>query len=215
MPNTPRLASSKIPRGEARRQELIVEAARILLRDGLDGTSMDLIASEAGASKATLYRHFGDRHGLVVAVVQYLCSDFLADIVHAPPPDTDLRAALHGILSQLIHVLSKPTHPDFFRLIVTVSRRAPEIGATWHEHGPLVWHAMMRAAFADARARGELPTGFDAADYPEMLFDAVFADMIIRTAVLGEQVDTPKPPGRYLEMLLDMVSSRIDAHTAP
>lgn len=200
-----RPAPPKIPRGEARRRELLAEAARILLRDGLDRTSMDLIAAEAGASKATLYRHFGDKHHLLIEVVAFLCADFIADVDRAPKPGTDLREGLRCILLQLVHVLSKPRHPDFFRLIVAGSQRAPEIGATWHEHGPLVWHEMLAQVFRSHLREGTAPAGLDWSDYPEMLFDAVFADMIIRTAVLGATDDAAKEPGRYLDKLLDAV----------
>ncbi|HEY0212002.1 MAG TPA: TetR/AcrR family transcriptional regulator [Paenirhodobacter sp.] len=211
MPNAPRPAPPKIRRGEARRRELLAEAARILLRDGLEGASMDLIASEAGASKATLYRHFGDRHGLVVEAVQYLCADFLSDIQPNAPPGADLRTRLRAILLELIRVVLKPSHPDFFRLIVTGANLAPQIGEAWHTHGPGVWYRLMTDAFEDEIARGALPAGFDYQDFPEMLFDAVFGDMIIRTAVLREGATVRDPNTRYLDKLLDLVSQRIEA----
>ncbi len=200
-----RPVSPGIRRGEARRRELLHEAARIFLRDGLDGTSMDLIASEAGTSKATLYRHFGDRHGLVVDVVQFLCADFLSDIDLSPPPSLPLRAGLSRILMQLAHVLSKPDHPAFFRLIVAGSVRDPAIGLAWHDHGPKLWHRRLADVFAEGRRRGELPQGCDVTDCPEILFDAVFSDMIIRTAILDGSAGPAPEPGRYIDRLIDSV----------
>ncbi len=209
--NDPRRRASplKIPRGEARRRELLVLAAQVLLRDGLDGASMDQIAAEAGASKATLYRHFGDRQGLVVEVVQFLCDDFLTGVDRNPPPGPDLRASLYHILMQLVRVLAKPSHPDFFRLVVSGAKRVPEIGITWHEYGPLVWHAMLARAFLQQAALGRLPADFDASGYPELLFDAVFADMILRTAVLGGRPDAARQPEQYLDKLLDAVLGKV------
>lgn len=200
-----RPTTSKTSRGATRRRELLVEAARIFLRDGLDGTSMDVIASEAGASKSTLYRHFGDKDGLLIAVVQFLCADFIKDIDRSPKPDCGLREGLRAILLQLVHVLSKPSHPDFFRLIVAGSQRLPQVGEAWHEHGPLVWHDMLGKVFDTQIQLGVLPDDLDYSDYPEILFDAVFADMIIRTAVLGKTQDADKAPGRYIDKLLDGV----------
>lgn len=205
MPTAKRPAVSRKVRGEARRRELLAEAARILLRDGLDGASMDLIASEAGASKATLYRHFGDRDSMVAEVVRHLCADFIADVDRDPPPGSDLRAGLRAILLQLVRVLAKPRHPDFFRLIVLGARRDPAIGEAWYRNGPLVWREMLARVFAQQIACGAIPADGDYADYPEMLFDAVFADMIIHTAVLGPDAVIGREPGRYLDKLLDAV----------
>lgn len=203
MTDLSRPASSRIPRGEARRREVLVEAARIFLRDGLDGTSMDVIASEAGTSKATLYRHFGDKHGLVVAVVEFLCEDFTADVDKAPLPGSDLRAGLKRILLQLVHVLQKPDHPQFFRLIVAGSARDPAIGVTWNDHGPRMWHRMLAGVFAARQQQRALPAGGDYSAYPQMLFDAVFARMIIRTAIVGPADQDETDPAAYIDTLLD------------
>jgi AcrR family transcriptional regulator len=52
----------------ARRAELVEAALRAVRRHGA-GVGMDEIAAEAGTSKTVLYRHFGDRAGLYLAVV--------------------------------------------------------------------------------------------------------------------------------------------------
>lgn len=205
MTQTRRQTSPKIPRGEVRRRELLAVAARILLRDGLSGASMDQIAQEAGASKATLYRHFKDKHGLLVDVVQFLCDDFIADVNRDPLPGADLRADLTTILKELIRVLTKPDHSAFFRLIVAGSQHDPGIGQTWHEFGPLAWHGMMRRAINMHRTAGHVPEALDLTDAPEILFDAIFADVIVRTAVLSDTTNAERIPGRYLDTLLDMV----------
>jgi len=51
----------------ARREELLDAADRAVQRDG-PGTSMAAVAAQAGISKPILYRHFGDKAGLVAAL---------------------------------------------------------------------------------------------------------------------------------------------------
>lgn len=208
MTDLPRPALPKVPRGEARRREILVEAARIFLRDGLDA-SMDVIALEAGTSKATLYRHFGDKHGLVVAVVEFLCEDFTADVEKAPVPGSDLRAGLRRVLKHLVHVLTKPDHPKFFRLIVAGSARDPAIGTTWNDHGPGLWHRILGDVFADRQRAGEFSADVDFSAWPEMLFDAVFAKMIIRTAIICPTPLSEGEPDAYIDTLLDAVLEKI------
>jgi AcrR family transcriptional regulator len=49
------------------REELLDAAERVVLRDGPQA-SMNAIAAEAGITKPILYRHFGDKAGLYVAL---------------------------------------------------------------------------------------------------------------------------------------------------
>jgi AcrR family transcriptional regulator len=56
-----------LPDREARREELLEAADRIVQRDG-PAVSMASIAAEAGITKPILYRHFGDKEGLYAAL---------------------------------------------------------------------------------------------------------------------------------------------------
>lgn len=55
----------------ARRRELVEHALRAIRRQGA-GIGMDEIAAQAGTSKTVIYRHFGDRAGLYVAVLEHV-----------------------------------------------------------------------------------------------------------------------------------------------
>ena len=57
--------ASRRPPG--RRDELLAAALDVIRRDG-PGASMDDMAREAGITKPVLYRYFGDRDGLILAV---------------------------------------------------------------------------------------------------------------------------------------------------
>jgi AcrR family transcriptional regulator len=48
---------------------LLDHTLRVLLRDGYRGFSMNAVATSAKASKETLYRHFGDKAGLLHAAL--------------------------------------------------------------------------------------------------------------------------------------------------
>lgn len=54
-------------RGARTRADLLDAAERVVLRDG-PTASMNAIAAEAGITKPILYRHFGDKAGLYVAL---------------------------------------------------------------------------------------------------------------------------------------------------
>ncbi|MHB1536922.1 MAG: TetR/AcrR family transcriptional regulator [Solirubrobacteraceae bacterium] len=52
------------------RARILEAAARLFARDGVQCTSMDAIAIEAGVGKGTLFRRFGDRASLALALLE-------------------------------------------------------------------------------------------------------------------------------------------------
>ncbi|QAY72501.1 TetR/AcrR family transcriptional regulator [Agromyces protaetiae] len=57
--------------GNAQKRAAILAAARALfVRDGVERTSMDAIAAEAGVSKRTVYDYYGDKRGLLLGVIE-------------------------------------------------------------------------------------------------------------------------------------------------
>ncbi|YCI27750.1 TetR/AcrR family transcriptional regulator [Erwinia sp. PK3-005] len=53
-----------------KRNEIIAGAARIFEAEGFRGIGIDRVIAPAGASTRTLYKHFGSRDGLVIAVLE-------------------------------------------------------------------------------------------------------------------------------------------------
>ena len=54
----------------ARKRQTILSAGRALfLSNGYQGTSVDQIAASAEVSKQTVYKHFGDKQELLLAIV--------------------------------------------------------------------------------------------------------------------------------------------------
>lgn len=76
------------PRADAaRNRERILAAARRLMEErGPEAVSMDCVAAEAGVGKGTLYRRFGDRNGLVRALVEDQERRFQDELIRGAPP---------------------------------------------------------------------------------------------------------------------------------
>ena len=71
----------------ARNRRRVLEAAAALFGEhGVDGISMDAVARAAGVGKGTLFRRFGDRHGLLVALLDEAERRLQDDLRHGPPP---------------------------------------------------------------------------------------------------------------------------------
>jgi AcrR family transcriptional regulator len=57
--------------GRETRERIVRAAAGLIAEHGASGTSLDDVRAATGASKSQLYHYFGDKHGLVEAVVDY------------------------------------------------------------------------------------------------------------------------------------------------
>ena len=93
----------------ARNRKRILEAAdRLFTRDGVSRTSMDAIAAEAGVGKGTLFRRFGDRASLALALMEDSDRAFQEAFIRGPaplgpgaPPCERLVAFGRGLLAQI------------------------------------------------------------------------------------------------------------------
>jgi len=56
-------------RAERRSEQLLLAAARLMERDGSQGVSMQAVAEEAGVSVGLIYRYFGGKDDLLLAVI--------------------------------------------------------------------------------------------------------------------------------------------------
>lgn len=56
--------------GASPRDRLLAAATRLFCRYGINATGIDLVVSEAGTAKTTLYKVFGSKEGLVEAVLE-------------------------------------------------------------------------------------------------------------------------------------------------
>ncbi len=64
--------------GKERRAQLLDIGRRLFAERGLDGTSIEEIAAQAGVSKPVVYEHFGGKEGLYAVVVDREVERFLA-----------------------------------------------------------------------------------------------------------------------------------------
>jgi AcrR family transcriptional regulator len=68
------------------RQRILAAAEKLFTRDGVAATSMDAIALEAGVGKGTLFRRFGDRASLALALLESTERDFQESFIRGPSP---------------------------------------------------------------------------------------------------------------------------------
>jgi AcrR family transcriptional regulator len=71
------------PRAERRSRELLAAAARLMERDGSQAVSMQAVADEAGVSVGLIYRYFGGKDDLLLAVIVSVLDAFAERVPQA------------------------------------------------------------------------------------------------------------------------------------
>jgi AcrR family transcriptional regulator len=84
----PILDSEPCERADAarNRRRILAAAARLIEERGIEAVSMEAIASEAGVGKGTVFRRFGDRSGLVMALLDERTKEFQEALIRGAPP---------------------------------------------------------------------------------------------------------------------------------
>lgn len=119
-----------------KRENILIAARQVFLRENYAYASMDSIAQEAGVSKQTLYNHFGCKERLfrelVVESVTRLGDALRPELFKADSPP---EAVLKKVGRKILDIMLSPESMELHRLIQSESRRDPEISHQFYELG--------------------------------------------------------------------------------
>ncbi|MGW4730187.1 TetR/AcrR family transcriptional regulator [Streptomyces shenzhenensis] len=124
----------------ARNRARLLEAAARLVADGGAGqVTMHEVAQEAGVGKGTLFRRFGDRNGLLLALVGDIEAEFHDAYTCGPPPlgpGAPARDRLTAFGCALIGRIADGADlgPVLGRQIPCDRRHASDHGLAFHHH---------------------------------------------------------------------------------
>jgi AcrR family transcriptional regulator len=145
------------------RAAVLAAAAALFAEHGVDAVSMDQVAAAAGVGKGTLFRRFGDKSGLAVALLDAREQELQEAILHGPSPlgpGADAASRLAAFTGAYLDYLLQ--HLDLVRMSETAAPGARyRIGAYrfWHQHVSILLagtpdpgytaHALLAALAAD------------------------------------------------------------------
>jgi AcrR family transcriptional regulator len=111
--------------GKERREQLLNVGRRLFAERGLDGTSIEEIAAQAGVSKPVVYEHFGGKEGLYAVVVDREVERFLEMATRLLRGD-DTREKFEVAAVSLLRYIED--NSDGFRILVRDSNPASGSG---------------------------------------------------------------------------------------
>jgi TetR/AcrR family transcriptional regulator, mexJK operon transcriptional repressor len=117
-------------------ESILAGAKRAFLAAGFGAVSMDAIAREAGASKATVYAHFAGKEELFGAVIGRECERYFARFSAGELDPGDVRASLTVLGRRFLELLLSPDAIALYRIILAEVTRFPGLGEVFWRAGP-------------------------------------------------------------------------------
>lgn len=122
------------PADPAKRSAIIETARRLFLEHGY-GIGLEVIATEAGVSRQTIYNLFASKDELFAAIIQE-ASNQLTEALTELSQEVDPRKVLTKLGERFLERLTSDLVVGFQRLLITSSSAFPTLGPTFIANGP-------------------------------------------------------------------------------
>ncbi len=142
-----------VERGRTTRAQLIAVATELFATRGYEGTSIEGVLAESGASRGSLYHHFKSKEALFLAVMEAVGAQAMGPAAEAMGAAADSLAALRIGCLAWIRLAGDPV----VRQIMLIDAPAVLGWQRWRdldEQGPL---GVIRSLLADAAQAGRIP----------------------------------------------------------
>lgn len=126
------MTAAKLSKGDVSRERILEAGAELFSHKGYAGTGVDELATRSGIAKTAIYYHFGNKEGLLAAVLERAATVWIEGIQEASRqggnPLERLDRALAGMRTMLEE---KPWIMKLMQLLaLEVGEEKPEVRAT-------------------------------------------------------------------------------------
>lgn len=114
-------------RAEERREELLAAFGRCIITYGLEGTSLEQIADEAGMTRSVIRHYIGNRDELVNALIEHIIAQYAGQLEAAyatVPPDQVVAYTLDRLFAG--EALLDPRDTIIINVLMTAKDRYPQ-----------------------------------------------------------------------------------------
>ncbi|KQR68922.1 TetR/AcrR family transcriptional regulator [Rhizobium sp. Leaf341] len=166
---------------EARRRDLILDAAeQCFVSQGYRSTQMDDVVKACGMSKKTVYRSFGTKENLFVALIDRVMQ---ADIkLDMPDEKQAADVVVADILSRLSAFVLSDRQVNITRLVISESAHAPELAAAFHDNGLRCCKEKLTDILAHLQTTGRLK-GDRPAELASLLVGAIIGESLVTALI--------------------------------
>jgi AcrR family transcriptional regulator len=122
----------RYPKSDVSRERILDAATELFSTRGYAGSGVDLLAERSGIAKTAIYYHFGNKEGLLAAVLERAATHWIEAIHHASREGGDPLARLDRALVGMRAMLEeRPWIYNLFQILtLEVADAKPDIRAT-------------------------------------------------------------------------------------
>lgn len=194
-----RPAHGNQPRAERTRALAVEETVRCVIEEGIAAASAKHIAERAGMTWGVIQYHFGDRDGLLMAVVDLGFSQLLEALHDLPPAaaPSDGRHRAEQVVTAAWEAMSSPTSRAAIEILIGTRATRGAAAAGHLRRLAKAFSELGRAIDADLDANQSAALG-------EMLLSTL-RGLVVTQLIMAAPVDT----ARDRSMLVDVISTYI------
>lgn len=194
------------PRTTDKREEVLDIASETFLSKGFDGTSINVMAREAGISKESIYRYFGSKEDLFLAVVERELEVYkqgmLDTISHFQ--GKSLKEALFSVGEATLRVASDDRTLALRRLIFQMAANGSKVGTHYFSVGPDIAYQNLVRLFEHYKPEAGLPVA---------KLSRYFISMVLHRTMLAREcgVQESLKPEEIRERVMETVEDFLHA----
>jgi len=197
----PRSQRRRVAAQEDRRQAILDAALDSFAEHGYSAARIEDVAARAGVAKGTIYLHFADKRSLFEALARNAAAPMLEHVGEMLRIDAPIHQLLAALVEQFREQVLRTRRAEVFRLVISESRRFPEIAEFYHREVISKLLPMLGALLARAHARGELRDDA-AARFPHLLIAPLLLSVLWEGLFkLYEPLDTGALLAAHIELL--------------
>jgi AcrR family transcriptional regulator len=189
-------------RAERTRALVIDETVRCVLEEGFAAASAKHITERAGVTWGVVQYHFGDRDGLLMAVVDKGFAELIETLHELPPRAENTRDRAEVVVTAAWEAFSSPTSMAALEILIA-TRGIRDTGATQH---------LTELATTFARLGKHIGEGLAARHAAAIgnLIWATLRGLVVAQLVVPEPLDTR----RERRALVDMITAYVESARA-
>lgn len=180
---------------------MLEAATALFLEKGFEQTSLSDIVARSKGSRTTLYELFGNKEGLLHAMIREATARVWEEVRWKDAPPALTEEGLVEVACQLLREITAPSSVSVFRIVFAEGRRMPDIVDLFLDSGPHAVRRQLADWFRAAQAEGRLAEGPAAEDLMEAFLGLILGDYNLRCGLRDEPADA-RDVERYVRLVV-------------
>jgi len=122
----------------AKRREILRAATDVFLAQGYLAANMDEIAAGAAVSKATVYKHFGNKKALFESIIRARVDGLFSPLHIELSAGASVADVLTAFAREYVDLILEPSSLALYRVVIFEAGQNPEIGQNSYRVGGAV-----------------------------------------------------------------------------